>query len=646
MFRRQSSYGTLGIAAILLCILALALSAGVLALRGRAAAAHVHKVPSEFSTVQAAIDAAAPGDTVQVAPGTYNGTITINKPISLVAESFDEKYPVNNMTVLDGLGSAATITIPPNITEMPVIRGFVIRNSGTGIQAQSPFILEYSYLHASTYLVNYMVGSGGINRFNIYFESLDDAIHMENTSRPLLLENNRIMYAGDDGIEISLQPNPAQPAPAEIDIWNNMIIGSREDGIQLVDFPADPPDTARRFVIVGNLVSNSKRAGIGLMPNTPGGEDYSGADVAEALRVYNNTFYGNDVGISGGDNLVAFNNIIANSTTRGASKVQGPPGANSVVAYTLFFNNGSDTDQVTLGPGMISGQDPLFAGQPDPGPDGAWGTVDDNFSRLVLSPRSPAIDKGVAQYVTASGEAVPPNPITGFSGSAPDLGWRELGSPAIITPTATLVPTMTLQPTNTPFVVTQVVTQIATGTALIPGTGATATATVAAPTQPPPPLPTATRPVVTNTPVTQPTATQAASPTPTATLPTASPSPTAPAASATPTGSPVPATATATAASGLTILKIEPASAQAGTTLEITVTGTGFVPDAIVNFEGAQGLPPLVTKVQLQSSETMVITVMVPADTPFGQQVWGLRITNPDLSTFLLQDAFTVVPAQ
>jgi hypothetical protein len=181
-------------------------------------------------------------------------------------------------------------------------------------------------------------------------------------------------------------------------------------------------DTNRRFVITGNLIANCRNAGVGLMPNQNSLEDYSGADIVEAVRVYHNTLYGNDYGISGGDNLVAFNNIIANSITKGVWRVQGPAGANSVVAYTLFYNNGIDADQSELGAGNLFGQDPLFAFAPNPGPDGVWRTIDDDFSGLVLQTGSPGIDAGVTQYIANSGEAIPTTPITGFSGAAPDLG--------------------------------------------------------------------------------------------------------------------------------------------------------------------------------------------------------------------------------
>jgi hypothetical protein len=442
------------------------------------------------------------------------------------------------------------------------------------------------------------MGAGGVNRNNVYFKAGDDAIHLDHTNRPLLIENNRILYAGDDGIEISLQNTAAPASMTEVNIWNNMIIGSREDGIQFIDQPGDPQDTNRRFLIAGNLIANSAKAGIGLMPNGNTLEDYSGADVAEAIRVFNNTFYGNAYGISGGDNLVAFNSIIVNSTARGVWRVQGPPGANAVVAYTLFHNNTTDAEESLVGVGNILGQDPLFQAAPNPGPDGLWETVDDDFSGLVLRPGSPAIDRGVTQFIAANGEPIPASPITGFTGTAPDLGWREFGSPAIITPTASFTPSPTLLTPGSPTL-----SPTATITPLTP--------TVASPT-----------------PIT-PTATQASA-TP---LPTNTFAPTVP----------PPSTITASPTPQLTIQQIVPNSAQANTSLNLTITGTGFLNGAVVTFEGGIGLASEVVTVQVVNSTTLVVTVNVMSSVP-SAQAWDVRVTNPNASTTLLLDAFTVMP--
>ncbi len=581
------------IAAIIVCIILVGVAAGVFALTRREQAVNLITVPDDYATIQEAIHAAEPADIIQVRAGTYNENIVLDKPVLLTAETFDQANPANNTTFINGGSGTATITIPPNLTQLPSIRGFVVQGGNNGILASSPFVADFNFFHSSVTGVNYQWGAGGNNRNNVYFKSADDAIHLDNTAVPLLIENNRIMYAGDDGIEANLQNKPYPPGPVEVNIWNNMIIGSGEDGIQIVDFPGDPQDTNRRFVIVGNLIANNLKAGIGLMPNANTVEDFSGAATVEAIRVFNNTFYGNNHGISGGENLVAFNNIIVNSSGRGVWKVQGPPGSNSVVAYTLFFNNIVDADQTTLGVGIITGQDPHFVAPPNPGQDGAWGTVDDNFSGLLLQGNSPAIDRGVAQYITVGGEAVPPSPLTGFIGAAPDLGWREFGSPIVITPTASLIPS--------PTVATLTPSPTFTFTPIIP------TPTVVTMT----PLPTMT----------------SAPPSPTVPIPTVT--------------APLP-TITLTPTPQLTILNITPNTAAANTTVNLTITGLGFINGAVINFEGGQGKAPQVMTTQVVNPTTIVITVNTQVDTAFGTQRWNVRVTNPNNSSAVLTNAFTV----
>lgn len=602
MKNRKSTTNIVVALLISLFLLTFVVSAGAIALERVTEALAVLRVPAEYPTIQAAIDAAEPGDVIQVSPGKYQENLIINKPVSLSARTYDQINPVNNATIIEGSAEGPAIRIPGGMSQMPTIRGFQIRGGSTGIDASSPFIAEYNYLNGSMILTDYKLGAGGVNRFNVYFGAGNDAIRITDVVRPLLIENNRILYSVEDGIEINLVSASNPPTTVDVNIWNNMFIGNREDGIQFVDFGSEPEDANRRFVIVGNLFASNIKAGIGLTTNGSVTEDYSGADTLEAVRVYNNTFFGNDYGISGGDNLIAFNNIIANSNTRGVWRVEGAPGSNSVVAYTLFFGNPIDTEASTLGSGNIIGQDPLFQAAPNPGPDGMWGTVDDDFSGLLLQAASPAIDRGVTQFLAASGEAIPPQPLTQFVGAAPDLGWREFGSPAFVTPTATpfvLFPTavpatdtLVPQPTDTPFV--------------------TSTGEPATPTSTP-----------------QPIGSPPASQTPTVT------------ATFTPE-----VTATSTTTPVVNILKIQPTSAQTGTAINVLITGSGFEAGAIVTFEGGLGVGPQVTAIQVAANGAILLTVAIPEDITYGLQVWDIRVTNPDGSTVVLLDAFTVIPAE
>src|ERR1044071_1337591 len=214
MVRRYTPLETLAGVFLIIALIAIV---GVLVLFGirllglNRPASHLLIVPDNFASIQEAINAAAPGDIVRVRAGTYVENLTLSKPISLVAESFDQVNPVNNTTIIDGGSTGPAILIPAGLTQMPAIQGFVIQNGTDGVRAQSEFVAENNYFHNSAVLVNYQLGAGGVNRNNVYFSSTDDAIHMDDIKLPLLIDGNRILYAGDDGIEINLQ-NVTAPA--------------------------------------------------------------------------------------------------------------------------------------------------------------------------------------------------------------------------------------------------------------------------------------------------------------------------------------------------------------------------------------------------------------------------------------------------
>jgi hypothetical protein len=239
-----------------------------------------------------------------------------------------------------------------------------------------------------------------------------------------------------------------------------------------------------------------------------------------------------------------------------------------------------------------------------------WETVDDDFSGLLLQSTSPAVDKGLDQFTAADGELIPPRPITGYIGAAPDLGWREFGSPVMITPTASPIPSPTFAISPTPLP-----TMTFTLTAIPP------TPTVVSLT----PLPTATP--VTPTPA-LPTITLTSPPSlPTITL---TPSPSLPTVTFTP------------ATPQLSIIGITPNSAQANTTVNVTLTGTGFANGATVRFEGVQGTAPQVTGIEVVNANTIVIAVNTATGPGATTQVWDVRVANPDNTFAVLPNAFTV----
>ena len=83
-------------AALIATATALILTSVVLAPRSGAAA--TLQVPEAFATIQAAIDAASPGDVIDVCPGAYGGAV-LNKAVTVRARVYDAADPRNNATV-------------------------------------------------------------------------------------------------------------------------------------------------------------------------------------------------------------------------------------------------------------------------------------------------------------------------------------------------------------------------------------------------------------------------------------------------------------------------------------------------------------------------------------------------------------------
>jgi len=86
-------------------------------------------------------------------------------------------------------------------------------------------------------------------------------------------------------------------------------------------------------------------------------------------------------------------------------------------------------------------------------------------------------------------------------------------------------------------------------------------------------------------------------------------------------------------------------SAQANTTVTMTISGSGFQNGAVVSFEGGQGLPQQILGVQVVDPTTIIVTLNAQNDETSGEQVWDVRVTNPDNSTSVLVGAFSVAPA-
>ncbi|MBX4190878.1 hypothetical protein KW794_02205 [Candidatus Saccharibacteria bacterium] len=134
------------------------------------------KVPHQYLTIQEGIDAAAPGDTVCVARGTYNENVVINKTIRLSGRGATE-------SVINGQSSDSTVYITGDARANDVVlEGFLIRGAdGTGLNDPAainigPFasgiVLRHNYVVAGNAQLAVRMDSGQSNDlvYNNVFE--------------------------------------------------------------------------------------------------------------------------------------------------------------------------------------------------------------------------------------------------------------------------------------------------------------------------------------------------------------------------------------------------------------------------------------------------------------------------------------------
>jgi PKD repeat protein len=93
----------------------------------------------------------------------------------------------------------------------------------------------------------------------------------------------------------------------------------------------------------------------------------------------------------------------------------------------------------------------------------------------------------------------------------------------------------------------------------------------------------------------------------------------------------------------VSVTGIDPSSMQAGTTIDVTISGTGFVDGADVTFENGSGPAPTASNVVVDANN-LTATVTAKSGGPPRDRVWDVRVTNPDGSTGVLAGGFTVKP--
>jgi nitrous oxidase accessory protein NosD len=98
--------------------------AGASAFPGQKGPSRVLRVPQDYETLQAAVNAAQAGDTVRVSPGTYFESVRLKSGIRLRGTGA-------GVTILDGGGKPGKLVDFSGATDV-VVEGFTFQNVGTG----------------------------------------------------------------------------------------------------------------------------------------------------------------------------------------------------------------------------------------------------------------------------------------------------------------------------------------------------------------------------------------------------------------------------------------------------------------------------------------------------------------------------------
>jgi parallel beta-helix repeat protein len=310
-------------------------------LRSSAAAQTTIRVPADQPTIQAAISAAAPGDTVLVAPGTYIERINfLAKAVVVTSEDGPEA------TIIDGNAGGVVVTFNSGEGPGAVLHGFTITNGG-GVFGGGVAVSNSSPTIGGN-IITRNTGCDGIG-INVSFGS------------PRIVDNqitNNVRSGcsggvGGAGIKVAGASAPIIEANV---ISDNSLTGGDGGGISL--FAAGSP-VIRNNVIARNSVS-------GLFPAARGG----------GIRIVNQS-----------DALIVQNVIVQNSAGEGGgiywlvpSGARGPLVINNTIADNVatvagrgsaVFADGFDAKAVLVNNVLVgaAGQTALYCGNfNDPNP--------------------------------------------------------------------------------------------------------------------------------------------------------------------------------------------------------------------------------------------------------------------------------------
>lgn len=300
-------------------------------------------VPDDYSTIQAAVNAARPGDTVYVKTATYHQNVVVNKTLSLVGQD-------TTTTIIDGSGIGDVVNITANSVN---VTSFTIRNGQAG-RPNAGIGLEYS--NNSNIVADVLAD----NWFGIYFNHCSDCNVVgnnltTNNGTGIALEDNsesnnvtRNEISGSKGTGIALEgsnynsiiennlTNNVEGVVLYDNSYSNTVVGN---GITASsDYALSLDDSSRNSLVENTITASTKGIGFiyGSTENNVTGNNVTANDEGIVLDSSSNSniFLENDFAGNGQQVVSAGSTNVWDDGSRG----------NYWSDYLTKYSNGSQTD--------------------------------------------------------------------------------------------------------------------------------------------------------------------------------------------------------------------------------------------------------------------------------------------------------------
>lgn len=370
------------------------------------------RVPTEFGTIQVAIEAAVDGDIVLVAPGVYSELVNfMGKDIKLVSESGALTTTIDGTGLVEGVIVRSVVRFVSGEPATATLQGFTVRGGG-GTSGDGGGVL----IRDSAALLRENVFVDNQREFFLFFGG---GVYVENGDGTVILNNffvrNTVAEEGGgvyalltDGLRIEgnvFAENRAVQTSgggSQSGCGGGVTLGGSENARVINN------------LFVGNLASAP--------PWGLGGALF--LNLSENLEFSGNTLVGNQAFLAGsaiatnGDLVIRDSIVWDNTVTRG---IASEPAVHQLLPTALSVEYSNAQDGVPLGTGSFSAN-PLFAEGPAFGGGDLSGLASFYLSHLDAGQPadSPCVDAG-------GPASIPPPDATTRTDGIPDFGTADLG---------------------------------------------------------------------------------------------------------------------------------------------------------------------------------------------------------------------------